>query len=170
MNAALTAARERIDQVDLADWRGLPVGCHPGDLFPELSDDTSGWAVRPLGDEFEHAAFAVLDMPGYYRPTVSVRDGVVVLFDGTNPQIVGGLASIVSSAGRPAASLDYRHGTLPVSGGEWVYASRGLTVFVNTTADTALHVALYAPTSPDEYVRHLRPHLGKTLRPRPIVE
>lgn len=30
----------------------------------------------------------ILETPGYYRPIVSVRDGVVVLFDGMNPELV----------------------------------------------------------------------------------
>jgi hypothetical protein len=47
-----------------------------------------------------------------------------------------------------------------------VYPSRGATLFLNTTADTALHVALFRPMTCEQYRRMLRPHLGKTLRPR----
>jgi hypothetical protein len=166
MDAA--TARERIGAVDLVGWDGLPSGRSPHDLFGELPDDTSAWAQRPLGEAFERAAFAVIDVPGYYRPTVSVRDGVVVLFDGMNPELREGLEALTADLGAPDARLDYRHGTLPVPGGEWVHAARGLTLFVNTTADTALHVALYAPTTTEAYRAALRPHLGKTLRPKAL--
>jgi hypothetical protein len=164
------AARDRIVRVELLGWRGLPEGCRPNDLFEELSNDTSHWAIRPLGESFERAAFAVLDIPGYYRPTVSVRDGVVVLFDGMNPEPAGGLEPLVADLGSPAAKLDSRHGTLSVPEGEWAYPLRGLTLFVNTTGETALHVALYSATTLQEYLRLLRPHLGKTLRPRSFSE
>jgi len=169
MTGECADARDRIVRVELVRWGGLPSGCRPSELFPELSDDTSEWAVRPLGEDFERAAFAVVDLPGYNRPTVSVRDGAVVMFDGMNPRLAGGLEPLVSDLGDPEARLDYRHGTLPVERGEWVYPSRGATLFVNTTADTALHVALYGPVTFRQYLRLLRPHLGKTLRPHPIA-
>jgi hypothetical protein len=152
--------------VNLVGWDGLPPGCRPHELFPELPDSTSDWAQRPLGDGFERAAFALAELPGYYRPTVSARDDVVVLFDGMNPELRDGFEALAADLGAPAARLDYRHGTLPVPDGEWIYGSRGLTLFVNTTADTALHVALYPTTTTEEYLEALRPHLGKTLRPR----
>ena len=169
MTGECADARDRITRVELVRWPGLPSGCRPSELFPELSDDTSQWAVRPLGGEYERAAFAVVDLPGYYRPTVSVRDGAVVMFDGMNPRLAGGLEPLVSDLGDPEARLDYRHGTLSVERGEWVYPSRGATLFVNTTADAALHVALFRPMTCEQYLRLLRPHLGKTLRPRPLA-
>jgi hypothetical protein len=169
MRSGCADARDRIVRVELSGWRGLPAGCRPSELFAELSDDTSEWAVRPLGEDFERAAFAVVDLPGYYRPTVSVRDGAVVMFDGMNPRLAGGLEALVADLGEPEARLDYHHGTLPVEQGEWVFPSRGAALFVDTAADTALHVALYAPVTLEQYLRLLRPHLGKTLRPRPFA-
>jgi hypothetical protein len=80
-----------------------------------------------------------------------------------NPQAELGALGL----GEPEERLDYAHGTLPVDAGEWVFAARGITLFVNTTAETLLHVALYAPTTAAGYRAALRPHLGKTLRPRP---
>ena len=165
----VAAAHARIGAVDLLGWDGLPRGCAPHELFGDLSDDTSAWAQRPLGEEFERAAFAVLDLPGYYRPTVSVREGAVVLFDGMNPKLRGGFARLASDLGAPPVRRGYSHGTLAIADGEWIYATRGLTLFVNTTAETALHVALYAPTTTEAYVSDLRPHLGKTLRPKRTV-
>jgi hypothetical protein len=152
-------AHDRIARVELAGWTGLPAGCPPSAFG--LSGDPEEWAVRPLGDDFRPARFRLLELTGYYRPTVSVRDGAVVLFDGMNPQADLGALEL----GEPEERLDYAHGTLPVDAGEWVFAARGITLFVNTTADTLLHVALYAPTTAAGYRADLRPHLGKTLRP-----
>jgi len=158
------AAHAMIAHRELAGWDGLPAGLAPRELFAELPADQA-WGRRPLGEDFAHADFAVLDIAGYYRPTVSVRDGEVVLFDAMNPELPDGLGPISAALGEPAAMLDYDHGTLPVPQGEWPYPARGITLFVNTTAETVLHLALFAPTTLDDYRRRLRPHLGKRLRP-----
>jgi hypothetical protein len=168
MDAA--GARRAIESRQLVGWRGLPAGLSPAELFPGLPPDQSGWARRSLGDEFAPADFAVLEIEGYYRPTVSSRDGTVVLFDGMNPEVPGGLGPLSGDLGRPAALLDYASGTLPVKAGEWPYPERGITLFVNTTADRLLHLALYAPTTLEDYERRLRPHLGKTRWPMATPE
>jgi hypothetical protein len=158
-------ARERIEEVTLAGWPGLPEGCRAS-AFGELPDPGE-WAVRPLGEDFQPAAFRVLEIPGYYRPTISVREGVVVLFDGMNPQIdEAALAALLHELGEPAARLDYARGTLPVSGGELACPERGITLFVNAQADRLLHVALYAPTDLRRYRALLRLRLGVSPLPR----
>jgi hypothetical protein len=91
------------------------------------------------------------------------------MFDGMNPLLAGGLAPLLADLGEPEERLDYRHGTLPVKAGEWIFSSRGATLFADATAEVALHVALYPPMTCEEYVRLLRPHLGKTLRPDPLT-
>jgi hypothetical protein len=156
--------RTAIERRAFAGWRGLAQALAPRDLFPEL-EVVEHWGRRSLGDEFAPADFTVLELPGYYRPTISVRDDVVLLFDGMNPELEDGLGPLSAELGEPAALLDYGHGTLPVKAGEWPYPERGITLFVNTTADRVLHIALYAPTTLDVYLRRLRPHLSKKRRP-----
>jgi hypothetical protein len=145
---------EAIASRSFAGWHGLPAW--------EVSEDTAEWAQHGLGDRFEPARFRVLDLEGYYRPRISVRDGAVVLFDGTHPQL--DFAPLVDALGEPEAREDYTFGTLGVDGGEWIFAARGITLFVNTDPDRVLHVALYAATSVGSYADFLRPHLAKTLR------
>jgi hypothetical protein len=99
------------------------------------------------------------------RPRISVRQGRVVLFDATHPQL--DFAGLMADLGDPDERHDYVHGMLPVGEGEWIFAGRGITVFVNTSFDRLLHVALYAPATAHEYRACLRPHLGKTMRPIP---
>jgi hypothetical protein len=149
---------EQIERREFADWHGLPP-----DAFT-VPDDVSAWAQRPLGDLFEPARFRLLDLEGYYRPRISVRDGAVVLFDGAQPEL--DFVALANALGEPEAREDCTVGTLDVAGGEWIYAGRGLTLFVNSEPDRVLHIALYAPVSVDAYADRLRPHLAKTLRPR----
>jgi hypothetical protein len=154
---------ERLRAHDLAGWEGLPEACAPAALGAQ--GDPADWAVHPLGDEFAPASFTLLDLEGYVRPRVSVRDNRVVLFDATHPQV--DFPALMAGLGDPEERHDYVHGLLPVGDGEWVYAARGLTAFVNPSSSKLFHIALYAPTTPTVYRARLRPHLAKTLRPIP---
>ncbi len=161
------AVRKALETCDFRHWQGLPAACAAHDLFADLPTDLSDLPTRPLGDDFAAADFVLLDLPGYYRPMASFRAGKLVLFDGMNPELAGDFAALHADLGAPVARLDWYHGTLPIPAGEWVYPARGITLFVNTTADTALHIALYGATNLETYRSELRPHLRKRLTPRP---
>ncbi|MDQ2807307.1 MAG: hypothetical protein M3Z04_10420 [Chloroflexota bacterium] len=162
-----TTARQALETRDFLDWQGLPDACTAHDLWADVPQDLSDLPRRLLGDKAEAAVFVLLDLPGYYRPLASFCAGKLVLFDGTNPELAGGFAPLRANLGEPVARLDWYHGTLPIPAGEWVYPARGITVFVNTTAEEILHIALYRSTSLATYCSSLRPNLRKRLNPRP---
>jgi hypothetical protein len=157
--------RQSIETRNFLDWRGLPQGCTAQDLFSNIPEDLSDRPVRPLGSDFSSATFVLLELAGYYRPMASFRNNQLILFDAMNPELAGGFPPLHQDLGEPATRLDWHYGTLSIPTGEWVYPERGITVFLNTTADKALHIALYHPTTLSEYQRHLRPHLQKHIRP-----
>lgn len=159
--------RKNIANRDFVGWTGIPVACDGAALFGAPPADLASRPRRNLGDEFAPATFWGLELPGYYRPTASFVDGQLVLFDGMNPELVGGFAPLREDLGAPAARLDWERGTLKIAGGEWAFPERGITVFVDPDApDAALHIAVYHATTLDTYRRTLRPHLGKQLLPR----
>lgn len=160
----LKIIRKAIEIRDFVGWSGLPSTCDPHDVFDDFPTDLSDRAERPLGDTFEPATFVVLDMGGYYRPTASIRDGSLVLFDGMTPELAGGTQRLLDALGPATARLDWYFGTLEVKGGEWVYPERGMTLFMNSTGDKALHIALYKSTDLKTYANTLRPHLRKEPR------
>jgi hypothetical protein len=164
--AAARAIRER----QFVGWRGLPGGCTPAALVPGLPDPLPELADQParrLGSDASSAAFVVLELPGWYRPMASFRGGSVVLVDGMTPELAGGAAPLLADLGAPAAKLDWDYGTLPIAHGEWPYPERGVTLFLNTTSDKVLHMALYVPTTLEVYLRTLRPPLAKRPAPAP---
>ena len=124
----------------------------------EVTFEADEWPVRTLGSV--PTRWHRLEVHGYYRPMVSAREGVVVLFDGMNPQLDGGWPSLARDLGEPEAKLEWIDGSVPTPDGELVYAARGITVFLDTDM-TARHIAVYQPASIDEYVKTLRPRLGK---------
>jgi len=157
--------RQAIETQNFLGWHGLAPECTAQELFSNIPSDLTDKPVRPLGDDFSPAVFVLLELAGYYRPMASFRDRQLILFDAMNPELAGGFAPLHTDLGEPAARLDWHYGTLSIPTGEWVYPNRGITVFLNTTADKALHIALYQPTRLSEYQRALRPHLQKQIRP-----
>ena len=155
-------ARRAIENRRFVGWRGLPAGCTPDALFGVAFDNT--WGLRELGDAFAPARMHILELRGYYRPLATVRDTTVVMFDGMNPELEAGWDALSRDLGTPEAARDFEFGTIAMTGGERVHASRGITVFVNPENQFVLHIAVYAPTTVDDYVHQLRPSLKKTIR------
>ena len=157
--------RKSIETRNFLDWHGLPQECTAQQLFPNILEDLTDRPVRPLGDDFSPAKFVLLELAGYYRAMASFREDQLILFDAMNPDLPGGFLPLHKELGEPATRLDWHYGTLSIPTGEWIYPERGITIFLNTTSDKALHIALYQPTTLLKYQRSLRPHLQKHVRP-----
>src|SRR5688572_6996381 len=145
-------------------WTGLPADCKPDAMFGVPFDENE-WPSRRLGKKSTH--WSAIEIAGYYAPTISVRNGAIVLFDGTNPELDGGWAPLAADLGQPEAKLDWYNDVLLMKGGEWVYPARGITIFGRAAGNAALHIAVYPPTTLAEYQASLRLDLETTLRPRP---
>jgi hypothetical protein len=155
-------ARRAIEARKFVGWRGLPAGCSPADLFGIAADDE--WGTRRLGGQ--SAQQRLLDVAGYHRPLLTVRDGVVVLFDGAYPELDGGWEALHADLGDPVSRLDYQDGTIVVAAGEWVYPDRGIAVYLSSDASKVYHVAVFAPTTLETYQDRLRPAYGTKRVPR----
>ena len=82
------------------------------------------------------------------------------------PELPHPLTVLRESLGKPTARLDYQWGFVSVPAGEWVYAARGITLFLNTDRTLLTHVAVYAPTDLETYREELRLNLEKKRLPR----
>lgn len=154
-------ARRAIEARQYVGWRGLPDACSAADLFGIPADDE--WGTRRLGSE--SARQRLLDIEGYHRPLLSVRNDAVVLFDGAYPKLEGGWDALRADLGDPVERLDYQDGTIVVTGGERVYPDRGIAVFVSSDASEIYHVAVFAPTTIDVYKDRLRPSYAEKRVP-----
>jgi hypothetical protein len=155
-------ARAAIRKGRFVGWQGLPRECAPAALFGVDFDE--GWGLRKLGSALEPARMRLLELGGYYRPLVSVRDGRVVMFDATNPELDGGWTALSADLGAPEAARDFVYSTVTMPGGERIHANRGVTVFLNPENQEVVHIAVYAPTTVADYEAHLRPSLDKHYR------
>jgi hypothetical protein len=151
-------ARTAIETRRFVGWAGLPERCSTDAMFG-LAFDREEWPERTLGSVATR--WHVLDISGYYRPMVSAREGVVVLFDGMNPELDGGWATLAKDLGEPETKLEWMDSGVATPAGEWVYPARGITIFLDTQTNTPRHVAVYASTTLDDYLERLRPKFGK---------
>jgi hypothetical protein len=149
-------AKRAIETRSFVGWTGLPPDCTPDAMFGEPFDEAE-WPTRTLGREDTH--WIQVEVPGYYSPTISVRDGKIVLFDGMNPELDGGWPPLAADLGEPEAKLDWYRDIVLMKDGEWVYPARGITIFGRAAGNAALHIAVYAPTTLAEYEASLRPDL-----------
>lgn len=160
-DSSCEVARVAIMARQFAMWRGLPANCSPEVLFGVPWDPS--WGVVMLGSHFERARTRLLDLEGYYRPLAFARDGVVVLFDGMNPELPNGWSPLEADLGAPELVLDWMHRTIAMPGGERVHAGRGITVFLNPENQFVAHVVLYVPTTTADYLARLRPNYEQRL-------
>ncbi|MGY8706517.1 hypothetical protein RAD16_12330 [Bradyrhizobium sp. 18BD] len=96
---------------------------------------------------------------------VWVADDAVVLIDATDVSLPEPLPSLLNALGEPDAKLDSFLGTFEIKGSEYVYARRGLTLYVNPATTVLLRIAGFAPASLDDYQSNLRLDLEMKLLP-----
>lgn len=154
-----TSIREMIIQRSFTHWRGFNETCTPALLLERPPLDFSEAAFWNLGDSRVRSAFIPVVLVGYDRARVSYQEGRAVLFSAAYPEIAGNLKSLLDELSEPAAKLDWHHGLLEMPTGEWVYSSRGITLFLNSSFENLLHIALYAATTLNDYTTRLRPDL-----------
>lgn len=143
-------AIERIAARRFIGWRGLPRGCSM-ERFGVRADETY--------DRWQHG----VDLAGYYMPGVKLAHDEVILFQGARPELEW--PALAADLGEPEARLDNFMGTVRLPGSEWVYASRGITVFVTEDRLRLYHIAVYPPMALEEYRAPYRLDLEKQRWP-----
>lgn len=148
-------AKAAIEQRNLIDWRGLPPQARPEPLFGVTPD--GNWGEARLGEARILARRRILEIEGYYRPTLYCRDRGIALFEGTNPRLIHTWPELQAGLGRPDRVIGWCHDGFDLPDGEHVYARRGIAFRVNPANDFVIHVLLFAPTTIDDYLERLRP-------------
>lgn len=163
--AALRAFARR----DFRQWRGLSPHTSFADVAAvfEIDDDWRG--AGTLGSERREATWASVGLEGYEKGVrVWLDENLVILIDGELTELATELSVLLQDTGEPEAKLESYLGTFPIPESEWVYAARGLTLYVNPENGILLRVAVFVPTTLDVYRQRLR--LDLQMRRLPLRE
>lgn len=140
---------------DLNAW-GLTDGCTEQSVAQWLPL-LAGEGIAHLGTEMVEYRFRVAEAPGFSE---SLR---LYFRHDTLRMVRTGLWStdrvqtdrMLRNLGDPDDRLDLVFGVQSIAGGEWVYASRGLSVAVVPDTGVIVDVAAYQPSSVDTFQRWL---------------
>lgn len=141
---------------DLAGMPALPADCTLDALAARIEIDGSD-RRGILGQARQPAVYRGARVPGF-DDAVKVwhRDGAVRKLDVDLPQLAD-VGALLVALGEPDARLDYYPSTVPKvrEQGAWVYAARGLTLFMSKDGKNVVRFEVYPPTTAEAYAREL---------------
>lgn len=151
-----TAAVRDFAAGKLVGWKGLPAGCTDRDIASVFSGggDPAGdgrLSNRPTKFRVYSAGDPNLEPP--IKAWFDSAD-TVTLITWLEPLLSGDAASLLAALGPPEQKLEPGVG-YPASSHQWIYASRGLTVWVFEPRTEITRIAVYRPTTPADYEHHL---------------
>jgi hypothetical protein len=176
MLAALSSASalERLRIFARRDLRAFP-GLAPGTTLDDIAAvfnlDRSWHGQEILGSERRRTDWFSAAAAGFARGIrVCADDDDVVLLDVPYAELPNRSTPMLETLGEPDARLDSYLGTFEIERSEYVYARRGLTLYINPANGVLFRIAAFVPTELETYQRSLRLDLKITLLPRPDFE
>jgi hypothetical protein len=144
---------------DFRNWHGLAPEISLPDLAAMCEGEadlrTSGW----LGESHRGVEFVSVNFTEYemsVRVWLEPGQDRILLMDTESPSLKTDVLSLLRILGAPASKLDSYLGTFRLVESEWVFPSRGLTLYLNPETETLLRLAVYATTDLENYCRNLR--------------
>lgn len=149
---------------DLATWSGLPAGCTDRELGAVF-----GGGGNPPGDgrlSFAPTRFREYPSGDPQQPLIAWFDDAdtLILLHRVAPPIAD-VDALLAALGPPEHKLDPGVGH-HATAHQWIYASRGLTLWVRERRKEVARVAVYRATTPAEYEQRLGGHDKTRYEPR----
>jgi hypothetical protein len=150
---------------ELATWNGLPSGCTDRDLAAMFSgggDPAGDGRLSNMPTKFRDYSAGDAN-----RPIQAWFDGqdTAFLVTWVEPVVAGDVASLLSALGPPEHKLEPGVG-YHADAHQWIYASRGMTLWVREHRDEIARVAVYKPTTAADYELRLGGRDKTTYLPR----
>jgi hypothetical protein len=152
---------------EFTNWRGFPENCNFEMLTGKLTKDIDSLPIFRLGNKFNEVRKLKLNLEGYYAPSVYFYNGKLFLFEAMILALSESDSILINSLGEPEKILDWDFGLLPLPNSEFIFAKRGITLFLDSTHSKIHQIALYKPTTSEEYIAKIRPTYITIRRPRP---
>jgi hypothetical protein len=165
VSGAASDAIARLRDGDLAGWHGLPESTQPADLEPVVDAPDDAPAMAGIGLRKALVRFGELaGTDSDAEVWVSPESSAVWLVAIGDPRFVTSPEHVLAQLGQPALRLDSALGTVQLPGSEWVYPERGLAVFADEEDERVWRLALFTPSTPEEYEERYRVRLGQRRR------
>ena len=155
LNPCATALRD-LAGGRLATWKGLPAGCTDQEIaavFAGGGDPAGDGRLSNRPSKFR--TYAPGD-PNVEPPIKAWFDSAdtATLITWHEPVLPGGTSTLLEALGAPEQKLEPGSG-YPASSHQWIYASRGLTLWVFEPRSEITRIAVYRPTTPTDYEHDL---------------
>jgi hypothetical protein len=143
---------------DFRAWTGLPAGCGYAALDAVFPRVAQAYGQGTLGRRNQSATYRLHAVEGPpFGARVWAREDHIVLVELEFPALPHPSRDLLQALGEPEARLDAHMDIMPVPGGAWVYAARGITLFLDVGLTEVMRVVLYHPCTAQEYADALHP-------------
>lgn len=149
---------------EFMSWTGLPDSCSLAEVTQRFRLVSEGYGLTWLGRIKRQ--FRMLVVEGYDHPVRVWSDGPRVLtLDVEYPSLSSGVADLLNLLGEPQAKFNYDWRTMRIEKGEWVYADRGLTLFLSSDHSRVFHLVVFPRTTMQGYEENFQLDLGERRFP-----
>lgn len=137
----------------LADWTGLPEGCGPDDLSKVLEGGEDEGRGQLSSNPAQFRLYQSSHTTGLIQAWFD-KHKHTFLITIVAPHIEGAVKDLLDKLGEPEKKLDSDVG-YHADAHQWIYAKRGLTLYVREHSTEIARVAVYLPTSVEYYIQWL---------------
>jgi hypothetical protein len=154
-----SADNERVDAIRalvegrVEEWQGLPDGCQHEDFAQVLDGGEEEGTAMVSGNRAQFRMYRAPDQPDPIQVWFN-HEGSAFLITFTDPKLSDEVEAVLQRLGQPEAKLDPSIG-YHADATQWVYARRGLTLYVREHVNEVARLSAYMPTSPNYYEQYL---------------
>jgi hypothetical protein len=142
------------DLTALSDGAGLAAQAPLNDVAEQLNADPAQFGRHFLGRPPRESFWCPATVDGFDGPVrIWFRDGRVVKIEGEWPDLT---PDDVAALGPPEAELDYRRDVAVVTGGEKLWAARGVAIKLNRSGRQVIALSVFPATTVDGFTAGVR--------------
>jgi len=157
-------------RLEFAELHGLPVPTKVSDVLQVFPSESEFTGTGTLGSEYDEHRYVYVIIDGFDKPgRLWLQGEDVILIDVECPASPLAVEDLTGAIGEPDLKQDSFLGTLLLENSEWIYARRGLILFINPANKVLLRIAVFAVSTSDHYLKHLRLHLRMRRAPREVL-
>ena len=153
INSDCVTAFRKLAAGNFKDWPGLSSQCKPADLAAVFSGGETSANGMLSNRPTQFRAYQTPEQPEIIQAWFDDNDNVLLITN-VSPVIQGDVKTLLESFGPPEKRLEQGTG-YHADAHQWVYAGRGITFYVREHSNEIARVAVYPPTSVEDYINRL---------------